>query len=316
MKKIALILLIGLVAISGAFADDGMLHMRHIGFKHFDPIYLATMLGYFEEEGIDMEILDMNIAGPQALQAVDVGDAETTTTSNVALINGVYSGLKVTAITDLQTAQTIRPIEKFYVRAEDNINSVKDLKGKVIGINLVKSSFHYTWLMMLDRNGMIPEDVVFVQIPFAQLPEALVNGVVDAIGVLTPYDALADKMDGLEILFTDVDAFGGENQFSTCVVSSDFMNEHADMMDNFMRAVCKAITWANSNPKEASKLIGKWANVDPALIYDYKFVSDGMIWKDSLIYWRDFLSELEGIIPADFDVEKCYTNRFNPNYEG
>lgn len=325
MKKTIILLTIGLLLSAGAIFANGTQEsateeiptIRHMcGLKNFDPIYLAEQLGYFDEVGINVELIDTSATsvGVTGVQALDSGNAETTTASLPATINAVNSGLKVIQIADLQTANYDYPIMCYYVRKDSGIDSIEDLKGKTIGINLVRSSFHYTWLMALSQHGLTEDDVTFVQISFPQLPEALSNGTIDAMGVVPPYNAYADTFDDLEILFYDYDIFGGEYQQSNIVMSTEAIEKLGDeKMNDFIGAIVKAMEWSNEHKRESAEIIGNWAGIDPSMIYDYEFNADDTLVLESYEMWKEFMIDYEHQIPEDFDVTRCFTSKYNPN---
>lgn len=311
MRKIAsfiCVLLCSFALFAGGQSEE--LVIKSVGIKNFDPTYIAYDMGFFTDEGIKVEIVDTITGGPSALQLVDSGDAQTAMSSIPAVLNAVNAGSDVIAVTDAQTEFADHAVEKFYVREDSGINSVADLKGKIIGINLVKSSFHYTWLMILEQNGIAEEEVTWVQIPFGNLVDSLKNGVVDAIGVLSPYDAQADNAGGLKLLFTGSDAFGAR-QFTNLFMNKTFAEQHPEEAKKWVSAIVRAMEFAQENPEKASEIIGKYSGVDPKLIYPYKYTENGIVYGESYEFWRDFLSKYEGVIPADMDVTKAYSNEYN-----
>lgn len=234
---LSVVMTIGIMT-SSASAEEN--EMKYVGLKVYDPVYVALENGFFD--GIDVELVDVVAGGATAVEMTSSGDVQGCLLSNMALCNAVNAGLPVIAVADIQSAFEQAPLEEFYVRADSDIHSIEDLRGKKIAINLVKSSFHYTWLMELEKAGMTENDVTFVNLAFAEQKEALLNGAVDAIGLMQPYSGMARNDPACRQLYTAVDSFG-ERQFCEILLNSDWAEENPDGAKAFVSGIAKAADW-------------------------------------------------------------------------
>lgn len=283
--------------------------MKYVGLKVYDPVYVAKEKGFFKEEGLDVEIVDTVAGGATAVQMVSSGDVQGALLSTMALINAANSGMPVVGVADIQSAFNETPLEEFYVRADSGIESIQDLKGKTIAINLVKSSFHYTWLMALENAGMSEDDVTFVNLPFDQQEGALMRGDVDAIGLMQPYSPSARNNPDLKQLYTAVDAFG-ERQFCEIFVNSVWAENNSDDAKAFVRSIVKATKWIEENQDEAKEIISKYTGVPVDKIDDYKFQENAMVIEEDAEYWLEYMKRTQGV--ADWvTVDRVVTNKYN-----
>lgn len=310
-KFIAIVLAILMVVITvGATAGCSKTEdetFKYVGLKVYDPVYVAYEKGFFE--GIDVEIVDTVAGGATAVQMVSSGDVQGALLSTMALINARASGLPVVGVADIQSAFADAPLEQFFVRKDSGINSISDLKGKKIAINLVKSSFHYTWIMALENAGLTEDDVQFVNLSFDQQQAALERGDVDAIGLMQPYTKSARESDLLKTLYTDVDAFG-EKQFCEIFINSIYAEEHPEQAKAFVNGIVKACEWIENNQAEAKQIISKYTGIDPAFIDDYKFQENAKVVESDCEYWLEFMKKTEGT-PDWVKVEDVVTNKYN-----
>ena len=287
--------------------------MKYVGLKVYDPVYVAKEKGFFAEEGLNVEIVDTVAGGATAVQMVSSGDVQGALLSTMALINAANAGMPVVGVADIQSAFEEAPLEEFYVRADSGINGIEDLKGKTIAINLVKSSFHYTWLMALENAGMSEDDVTFVNLPFDQQEAALVRGDVDAIGLMQPYSPSARTNPDLKQLYTAVDAFG-ERQFCEIFVNSVWAENNPEDAKAFVRGIVKAAEWIEKNQDEAKEIISKYTGVPVDKIDDYKFQKDAMVVVEDAEYWLDYMKRTQGV--ADWvTVDRVVTNKYNEAVE-
>ena len=289
--------------------------VRYIGFKIYDPVYIAIEKGIFNKHGVSVELIDMIAAGPTALQAVSGGSAETCNSSYMATINARAQGLPVIAVTDLQSAIGRQALEEFFVRKDSGINSVADLKGKTIAINVVKGSFHYTWLMALRLAGLNETDVNFIVLPFDQQEIALSNSRVDAIGLMQPYVLHAKRNSDLRIIYTALDIFGPK-QFATHVLNRIWAENNPNQAKGFVAAIVEAVAWIQANQNEAKKIISKYTGVSPDLIEDYYYQENASINTTDAQYWLDYMRGRKEISAEWLRVDDFATNKYNPNYKG
>lgn len=283
--------------------------MKYVGLKVYDPVYVAYEKGFFEEEGLKLEIVDTVAGGATAVQMVSSGDVQGALLSTMALINAVGAGMPVIGVTDIQSAFEAAPLEEFYVRADSGINSVADLKGKKIAINLVKSSFHYTWLMALENAGISADDVTFVNLSFDQQEAALMRGDVDAIGLMQPYAPKARNNKELKMLFDAVDVFG-EKQFSEIFVNSVWAENNVEDAEAFVKGIVKATKWIQENQDEAKQIISKYTGIDASLIDDYVYQENAMVIEEDCSYWIEYMKKVEGT-PNWVTVDRVVTNKYN-----
>ena len=310
MRKIITCFLMMVIAIGCLSAKSKKTtELKYVGLKVYDPVYIAKDKGFFEKEGISVKIVDTVAGGATAAQMVSNGSVNGGLLSNMAIANAVGNGLPIIAVADIQSAFNNALLEEFFVRKDSGIKTMQDLKGKKIAINLIKSSFHYTWLIALKNAGMSPEDVIFVNIPFAQQEEALVKGNVDAIGLMQPYTKSARSNEKLGTLFTATDIFG-ERQFCEIIMNKVWCENNPALAEKFVSAIAKATEWVKSNQNEAKEIISKYTGIDKAFIDDYYFQPNGSVNIADAEYWLKYMQDNEGVATW-VKVEDVATNKYN-----
>lgn len=287
--------------------ESSLPKMKYVGLKVYDPVYIALEKGFFD--GIEVELTDTVAGGATAVEMVSSGDVQGCLLSNMALCNAVNSGLPVIAVADIQSAFKEAPLEEFYVRADSDIHSIEDLRGKKIAINLVKSSFHYTWLMELEKAGMTDKDVTFVNLSFAEQKEALLNGMVDAIGLMQPYSGMARTDEKCRQLYTAVDSFG-ERQFCEILLNTAWAEKNPTLAEAFVDGIAKAADWVKNNQDEAKQIISKYTGIDATYIDDYYFQPSAMVNMEDAAYWLEYMQTHEGV-SSKITVDMVATNKYN-----
>lgn len=286
------------------------MELSYIGLKVYDPVYIAMEKGFFEKYGVNVNLVDLVAGGATAVQMIESGNADAGLLSYMALVNAVNEGMNVKGVADLQSSFEDAPLEEFFVMKDSGINSIKDLKGKKIAINLVKSSFHYTWLMALEQAGMSEDDVEFVVLSFDQQILALENGQVDAIGLMSPYSAEARNNNQLKTLYDATDIFG-EKQFCDIIASTTFAAKNPETMKAFVSGITDAMNWAMENQQEAKEIISKYTGIDASKILDYRFQENGAVIMDDVQYWLDYMIEHDSKINTNISASDIATNEYN-----
>jgi len=311
MKKLTLIALVAVIFIlagCGRQAEPGTI--RYIGFRVYDPVYIAYELGFFENRGVNVQIIDLMTAGPTALQAISGGNAEAGLSFIGAIVNARAQGMPVIGVSDIQSSFAHAPLAEFFVRADSGIYSVADLRGRTIAINLVHASFHHKWLMALEDYGVPENSVAWTVLPFEQQYLALANGHVDAIGVLQPHTLHPRSNPDFRTIMTGYDVFGAR-QFTTHVFNSVWAEQNPEMVEGFVSAIADAVAWIADNQQEAAEIVSRHTGVNVAYIEDYFFQPYAMVNMEDAQFWLDYMRRI-GLVAADWlTVDDFATNRFN-----
>lgn len=157
--------------------------------------------GWFKEEGVDAQFVWFEY-GP-SMEAFAAGQVDAVTMTNGdSLVTGAGGAPNVAImINDISNGNDM-------IVARPGIESVKDLKGKKIGVE-VGFVCHLLLLKALEANGMSESDVELVNIPTHETAKALASGDVDAIGAWQPNAGQAlQAVPGSKAIFTSADVPG------------------------------------------------------------------------------------------------------------
>jgi NitT/TauT family transport system substrate-binding protein len=151
---------------------------------NYADLFLAREKGYFREEGLEPQFIQMSSS--IAITAGIAGEVDGQASVGSA-IRAILRGapLRVVVVT------LRRPLFWLVVRPE--YHSIKDLKGKVLGISTIGGSQHTRAKAMLALGGLDPEkDITAVQINDQTMQlQALVNNSVQITALSPPWVAVA-----------------------------------------------------------------------------------------------------------------------------
>src|SRR5574341_941624 len=193
---------------------------------NYVDLFLGKEKGYFREEGLEPQLIQMssniaitaNIAGEVDGQAA-IGSA----------MRAIQRGapLRVVVVT------LRRPLFWLVVRPE--YRSVKELKGKVLGITTIGGSQHLRAKGMLAAGGLDGDkDITSIQISDQTMQlQALVSNSVQMTALSPPWVALARDKFKMNVLDSALDRFAGID--SGLVVALKLLQEKADLVKRLLR---------------------------------------------------------------------------------
>ena len=208
-----------------------------------------------------------------ALQGMASGDVDLSYLSFTALASAIMNGgldLKVIADISSWSSQGYQGPE-MVVKSDSGINSVKDLKGKILAVTAKGTGFHYALLANLKKAGLQPSDYTVVEVGIAAMDAALRENRVQLITTAAPFLYLSEKKGGVKRLFKPEDAMG-DVQSLVLVGRTPFMKKHPEAMKDFMEDYIIGLRWFldPKNHDEAVKLTAEFTK-RPASNYGYAF---------------------------------------------
>jgi NitT/TauT family transport system substrate-binding protein len=239
-------------------------------------LFLGVEKGYFREFGIDPELVFFQAAQPIAV-ALASGDIEVGATGLTAgLYNIVAGGVHVWIVADKGREWPDHNLTALVVRRdlyESGVRTLRDLKGRRIGVTQIGSTFHYNIGRYLEKEGMAPGDVELV--PLQALPalsDALAAGRVDAVDTAEPFVSRLEASGAGRTIIHTGDTFPW--QIATVMYADRFARDRAKAVA-FMKGYVKAsrhyfdaVLAKKSGPayEEVVAITAKYTGAGPDLI--------------------------------------------------
>lgn len=205
---------------------------------------LAEKLGYFEAEGVDVELVRVQQT-PSALAALQAGEGEMANIGTDALLLLVLGGSD-----DLRAVTSPNKSLPFLIAARDTIASPSDLAGKSFGVGRVGSLDHSLSTKVLAAQGVDVEGLEIVSLGQPQVrSQALAAGQVDAttmsIGV---WSAMPDRT-GLAVLIGQDAYYAAAPVVSKVnIVTTATLESRGEEVEAVIRALTKLSREFAQNP--------------------------------------------------------------------
>src|SRR5690606_681967 len=163
---------------------------------YYLPLTIAEQLGYFEEQGLKVEILDF-AGGSAALRAVVGGSADVVSGAYEHTINLQANNQYFTAF----VLQGRAPAISLGVSTKAKYSSPADMKGMKIGVSAPGSSTNMMANYFLAQHGMKPSEVSFVGVGTGNAAIAAIEaGQIDALSNVDPVMTMLEQRGAVKIV--------------------------------------------------------------------------------------------------------------------
>jgi ABC-type nitrate/sulfonate/bicarbonate transport system substrate-binding protein len=251
--------------------------------------FVAEQHGFFKAEGLDVRIVQIraNVATAAALTGdVDVLGSITST------ISAIQKGapIKVLAVT------MNRPL--FFLVARPEFKSIRDLKGKILGVTTIGGAQHTAVRHMLRKGGLNP-DIDATTILAGDVPsqlQALVSGSIQGAALSPPAVIVARDKFKMNVLAGVIDEYPTIQ--NGVAVADKTLKERPKVIRAILRARTRANTLYHENPQAAANVIAKILNVDPQTAKETYIISKPAFTQNGLV------TEKEGTEYLKADAER------------
>ncbi len=242
--------LLSMLASASALAEGATVRMaldwtpntNHVG------LYVAEALGYYEEAGIDVEILPYTDTSASLLVANGVADFGILGGTSLFMLGTAGADLVATfAVTQTETGRIVFNADR------QDIQRPADLDGKIY------AGFGSQWEDILIGDIIRADggtgDYQTVTLGTSAY-EALANGAVDFTLEVYTWEGIKAELDGVEQRRFRYDDFGVPDQHTTLIGSSSaYLAANPDAARAFMAATLRGYSFAADNPDKAAELL-------------------------------------------------------------
>ncbi len=225
----------------------------------FFQVYVGRTLGYFGDEGIDLEVVATAGGGPH-LQAVLANRAQFTASPGTYQLNALKAGKRLVGVYDLLKRNIIGVVIHKEVAQKIGLSpttpfadKLARLKGLTLGVTRPGALTYIMAEALIKRAGYVPnQDVRILAVGGgATIVPALQNRKVDLILISTPHPERA-IIGGFGQWFIN-NALGEDPSLdpfmmSTLMVSPAYAEAHPDVVRKMVRALYRATQYIQKHP--------------------------------------------------------------------
>lgn len=295
----------------------------------FTPIYVALSKGFFEEEGVEVELVSVG-GGTQTLATLLSGDAQFTAATPITFFTLLENNRDILAVSSFnkglpfQTVLSTQFMEKHGLSTDMPLqDKIEAMKGATFGAIVLGSAQEIYLKSKVMQGGLSPNDVEVTAIGnTGAILAAMQEGVIDGTISSPPLSqqAEANNIGKMWLDGSDFEAFDGmDSQWLFGI--REWVEAHPNTTKAMVKALARGIAYASENPEDTAVAIQPFfEGVDVKILeqslkdISYAFQGDGSMteesWSKALKPLRD-LSEVSKIT-QDFDIKEngFWTNNY------
>ena len=259
---IGLVLLLGTCAVGAQEKTGKFLDLLNVSYASVTgsriPLWIAKEAGLFEKYGLDARLVII-AAGNTAISALVTGDVQIIAAPGTTSMVSAARGLPVVII------GTFGP-GAWKLVAHPSITTVKELKGKTIGVSRTGTTIDFATRRALSKLGLIPgKDVHILSTGLAESNKRILimlQGRIDAT-LATPDNIHEIESKGLKTtILADLRALGIHTSTSDLSTTRDFIRNQRSRLRAFLMAFSEAIWLGRTQREIALKVFRKYMRED------------------------------------------------------
>ena len=245
--EIVLILLMTVVLTGGCAPKADPIRIAISAWAGVEPLELAKELGYFEKQGVDVEITRFS-AYSDSLAALRDGNVDAGMHTLDDSLRTMSSGkdVRVVLLTDYSFGGD-------GLVARDGIETLSDLRGARIGVELGTVG-HLSVLKILEKTGIQIDEVTLVSIPAWEIQQAMLDGKIDAGVTWEPYLTSTAELINGHVLITSRDY--PETIITTMTFDASVVTSRPKDVQKIVAAYFEAVEYIKQNPQDAYTIMG------------------------------------------------------------
>lgn len=272
-------------------------------------IYVADSLGYYEDAGIELEIVQPSDIATEAVVASGSSQFGISVGENVAMFDSQDDSLEsIYGILNTNTSG-------FLSRSERNIKRPKDFEGKTYcgWGSAIETSLINT---IVAADGGDPSQVNIITATSNLLDE---NNECDVIWAFAGWDKINLEDNNIAVNYIPFSDYGVDWYTPVIITSNEYIKSNPETVEKFIAATQKGYQYAIDNPAESADiLLAAAPELDEQLVVNsqtyltpyYQTADQPLGYQDPQI-WAIFTTWLnDNQLITESDSEKFYTNDF------
>lgn len=253
------------IYISSAYAGESAEKPVRMAYLQNDIHHLAFWValekGFFEKQGVEVEVSGIFRAGPEIMTGFAARDLDMAYVGEAPTTTAVANKAADVVI----TAQVNTEGSALVVRKESGITSLSDLTGKTVAVPGHSTVQDFLLRKALKKQGIPLKKVNIIVVKPPEMTGALRTDQIDAFIAWEPYPSKSVTMNIGQNLATSYDIWKGH---PCCVLVSDstFLRQNPKKVRAVVRAHVQATDFIHKNTDESVKIGEKYTGMDEKTI--------------------------------------------------
>jgi NitT/TauT family transport system substrate-binding protein len=269
MKRLCAWLALTIVALSfGAINSALALDKVVVGYTAVGgnaPDLIAQDQGFFKRHGLDVAI-QLVRGGNVLVPSMVANSIQIGTLTTATMVQAADGGIDLVALTNMSTFDLGMKESAVIVRKGANIKTPADLKGKRVGTSTIGGVSEIMFDKWLTVKGVDPKSVTMVEVAYAEMPDVIKAGNLDAILIPDPFLSAIVAAGTGDVLSYYIGEIA--DHISSIVNSSTraWAAGHPQEVAAFRAAIDDAVAFGKANPDKMREIIGRTLNLKPEVM--------------------------------------------------
>lgn len=269
----------------------------------YAPQYVAISEGYFEDEGLEIELI-LTPGADKVMAAVLSKDVDIGFSGSEATIYVYQNGEK----DYVQTFAGLTQKDGSFLVAREKYDNFKleELKGKYVIGGRAGGMPEMTFEWALRQNGIDPQKdlIIDTSIAFAAMQGAFIGGTGDFVTLFEP-NATSVEKEGLGYVVAYIGELGGNVPYTAYNARKSYIENNPKIIKSFCNAIQKGLDYVKNNDPEtiAQKIISFFPDTSHSdltkMIERYK---NGNAWKEKININEEEWNHLQDIMIASKEL--------------
>jgi ABC-type nitrate/sulfonate/bicarbonate transport system substrate-binding protein len=281
----------------------------------FNEVTVADELGFFADEGIEIEYVGTLPQGVTEFQLMEQGEVDAFVAVHPPQVGQArVAGIKAVAVAPGSRDTREYPHIHYLVQNGSDIQTLDDLVGKKIGITGLAACTN--GFVDFYLGGVYPDytpDQVEYVVLGNNAEQSLLQGLVD---VTTSHNPIAGKTlatGEVREIANSSDILQQED-FSLAArgFTEDFIAEHPEVVQGFVNAMYRARLWINAHLDDAIRLFADSFDIPPEDVSAAIYEENKNFVREDLQRWFDIAESVGNWQPGQITLDELYTDDFVP----
>ena len=260
-KYLGSILSLAMLTQAGLAQEMTPVNIAYVPAVHFLPAFVAKETGCFADKKLDATLTLIPIATniPPALLA---GSMQIGMSTASVLLPAVENGLNLVGIAGSSRLLAGNESISLVTQNDLTVASAKDLVGKKIGVPGILSTGDLVLRKWLKQNGVDPDEVTYIEVPFPRMMEMMSSKTVDGVVAAEPVRSIlvANKV-GQRSTFEYYSAVSPDSMLTFWMSTGDWPAKNPRVVASFRECLDSATQWIKDNPEKARDIEKQYLKV-------------------------------------------------------
>jgi NitT/TauT family transport system substrate-binding protein len=226
-------------------------------------VQYAQAAGLITQSGLNVHAETL-YAGAAVQAAVAGGSADIGLTNVSSLATAREKGLPLVMVAPAGLFTSKEPSSVLMVARDSTLRTAHDLNGKTIAVNGLKSISQLGPEIWMDKNGGDSTTAHFIDMPFAEMPQALATHRIDAALIAEPQATTAKKE--ARVFASVYDAIAPRFLITAWFSTAAWVSANPDLARKFAAMIYRTAAWSNTHRAQTAEVLINVTHLDPAIV--------------------------------------------------